>query len=1009
MEAESTNNTKISDSAYSNSCSNSQSQLSGSSKSRHYGSNSSGSSGYGGNGGKTFIQANNSDAQQHSGQHASSKGRKKKRSKRQNSQQTLPEPTDESSNGNAKGESEVIVTYTDSENQRMTRDHSVDGLNNTYDNFPNSLSVPSPLAADQTALGHTDGSLDSMQSIRDQDKLEKHAASVNNGFSCIISMHDGVVLYTTSTITDALGFPRDMWLGRSFIDFVHPKDRTTFASQITSGVAVPFSESRNAYSKDTRNSLFVLLRKYRGLKSSGFFVKEKSLSYVPFKLVLSFREAPGDPRSDMSTALTPKGTSMLLVLNAQPVLGVYNTPDEMLHHRSPKFSTRHTSTGILTHVDGTSVPAFGYLPQDVIGRSIMDFYHPEDLSLLKMVYETVMRKGETAGASFRSQPYRFLIRNGCYVTLETEWTSFVNPWSRKLEFVIGHHRVLKGPKCCDIFISADHSTKFSEETIARSKVLKEEILKLMTETVSRPIDVVKEQVSKRCVALASFIENLMDEVNRSDLHLDLLQELELTPSERDSVILGDVSPSPHHDYYDSKSSSETPPSYNQLNYNENLQRFFNSRPTTTGSDNEMKMEPNDNEVGEPMTGLSPLQRCDGSGDSYSGGNCSSGSNNLMEVITNASNTETGASSDSFKPPTLTEALLIRHNDDMEKSMIKKHKDSRNTNRKRSGPAAWESEANKHSKHQRLPDVHRSKMAKPFFNKEFTKDSQSETDSLPLNQPSNENIDLWKPFSLQLAAVSTTNQPPINTFAQSRGLYPAVYFMQTDTGGGSRENSRLGDTSYYMTGLMYTNHPICNQSLLYSQAYQQPQFQPLTSSAVGLPEQLVTNTTSSNTVKTGTNASASEDSEGSSFSSFCSSFVKTTISDNSSFESEKNMEDIVTDDSMNEQRRTMFGKRSSQILTMSYSNEVKFLYQVDDADDAQLLNDDMRFLTGVEQSDMVNAQLSQLYEELDQQGLTKLSLSDDERIDFFGEGNDGMPFSTMTMIYEENATFPLPVK
>lgn len=47
MEGESTHNTKISDSAYSNSCSNSQSQLSGSSKSRH-GSHSSGSSGYGG-------------------------------------------------------------------------------------------------------------------------------------------------------------------------------------------------------------------------------------------------------------------------------------------------------------------------------------------------------------------------------------------------------------------------------------------------------------------------------------------------------------------------------------------------------------------------------------------------------------------------------------------------------------------------------------------------------------------------------------------------------------------------------------------------------------------------------------------------------------------------------------------------------------------------------------------------------------------------------------------------
>lgn len=47
-------------------------------------------------------------------------------------------------------------------------------------------------------------------------------------------------------------------------------------------------------------------------------------------------------------------------------------------------------------------------------------------------------------------------------------------------------------------------------------------------------------------------------------------------------MLGEISP--HHEYYDSKSSSETPPSYNQLNYNENIQRFFQSKPKTTVSD-----------------------------------------------------------------------------------------------------------------------------------------------------------------------------------------------------------------------------------------------------------------------------------------------------------------------------------------------------------------------------------------------------------------------------------------
>lgn len=67
------------------------------------------------------------------------------------------------------------------------------------------------------------------------------------GFCCVISMYDGVVLYTTPSLTSALGFPKDMWLGRSFIDFVHPKDRETFSSQITTGIAVPLVDSNAKY------------------------------------------------------------------------------------------------------------------------------------------------------------------------------------------------------------------------------------------------------------------------------------------------------------------------------------------------------------------------------------------------------------------------------------------------------------------------------------------------------------------------------------------------------------------------------------------------------------------------------------------------------------------------------------------------------------------------------------------------------------------------------------------
>lgn len=45
-------------------------------------------------------------------------------------------------------------------------------------------------------------------------------------------MHDGVVLFTSPTVTNSLGFPKDMWLGRTFMDFMHQKDRETFTAHI---------------------------------------------------------------------------------------------------------------------------------------------------------------------------------------------------------------------------------------------------------------------------------------------------------------------------------------------------------------------------------------------------------------------------------------------------------------------------------------------------------------------------------------------------------------------------------------------------------------------------------------------------------------------------------------------------------------------------------------------------------------------------------------------------------
>ncbi|XP_015681943.1 period circadian protein homolog 1 [Protobothrops mucrosquamatus] len=56
-----------------------------------------------------------------------------------------------------------------------------------------------------------------------------------------------------------------------------------------------------------------------------------------------------------------------------------------------------------------------------------------------------------AGQPFDHSPIRFCARNGEYVTIDTSWSSFVNPWSRKVSFIMGRHKVRTSPLNEDVF------------------------------------------------------------------------------------------------------------------------------------------------------------------------------------------------------------------------------------------------------------------------------------------------------------------------------------------------------------------------------------------------------------------------------------------------------------------------------------------------------------------------------------------------------------------------------
>lgn len=62
---------------------------------------------------------------------------------------------------------------------------------------------------------------------------------LDDSFGVVVSMDDGLIIHTSNSVSKNMGYPKDMWQGRSFIDFIHPKNRISFINYVTSVLTDP--------------------------------------------------------------------------------------------------------------------------------------------------------------------------------------------------------------------------------------------------------------------------------------------------------------------------------------------------------------------------------------------------------------------------------------------------------------------------------------------------------------------------------------------------------------------------------------------------------------------------------------------------------------------------------------------------------------------------------------------------------------------------------------------------
>ncbi|XP_045426530.1 period circadian protein homolog 3 isoform X3 [Pipistrellus kuhlii] len=289
----------------------------------------------------------------------------------------------------------------------------------------------------------------------------EHTPKNTDTFAAVFSLVSGRVLHVSEQAPSVLSRRRESLESSHFAELLAPQDVRMFhmhTAQAQLPVWSSWTHRASGFDLAPRKSFFCRIRGGGG-------------QYAPFRVTpyLTHVRRSERPQSE------PEPEPCCLML-AEKMHSGYEAPRIPVDKRI--FTTTHTPGCVFLEIDERAVPLLGYLPQDLVGTSILTHLHPEDRALMVAVPQKVLR---FAGhAPFEHRPVRFCTHNGDYVTLDSSWASCVDPWSRKVALVLGRHRVRTSPLNEDVFAAGINKMDSNDKDITE---LQEQIHKLLLQPV----------------------------------------------------------------------------------------------------------------------------------------------------------------------------------------------------------------------------------------------------------------------------------------------------------------------------------------------------------------------------------------------------------------------------------------------------------------------------------------------------------------------------------------------
>lgn len=247
-----------------------------------------------------------------------------------------------------------------------------------------------------------------------------------DGFLLVLS-EDGDMIYLSENVNKCLGLAQFDLTGNSVFDFIHPCDQDELREML-----VHKTGSKKAKEPNTERSFF--LRMKCTLTSRGRTVNVKSATWKVLHCSGHVRVC------DTHTEKTPNGTKEppvpYLVLICDPIQHPSNIEVPL---DTKTFLSRHTMDMKFTYCDERITELMGYDPEDLLNRSVYEYYHALDSDHLTKTHHNLFAKGQVSTGQ-----YRMLAKRGGFVWVETQATVIYNNKNSQPQCVVCVNFVLSG-------------------------------------------------------------------------------------------------------------------------------------------------------------------------------------------------------------------------------------------------------------------------------------------------------------------------------------------------------------------------------------------------------------------------------------------------------------------------------------------------------------------------------------------------------------------------------------